>query len=451
MSSLFYKYTLSNFEQSELMRLKGISNSAALYIDGDVHDSLMSMYKHKDDIVSITQNPLYNRIHNMLHDQVDANMLKSPIYTLVKSENGQQYEFGVTSYEKPYFRHAYKSFPVSLISMYLTGGILSPYSDEYGSWLSAFSTIKNKKGDIVALLMVDEKYAPFKEKIKRQTVEALLIAVGLFTLMYILLVIILSQQLYKENLDKEMITESNKQNSLMKEQLFSVNKNLVDNDAVRKEMITNISHDLRTPLSNIMGYLDLLKSKTNLSKDTSEDYLNVAHSESVKLKVMIADLFELSKLESGAIILQKEPFIIAELIFDILAAFNHQIAANNIDIKTDIKSEGMVYGDIKYVERLFRNLMENALKYVYEGGFIKISVTDIGKTVQIKVCNEGDPIDKETQEHIFDRLFTKGPKSGSGLGLAISKKICNLHDSDLILNVDGNINSFHFALNKFNP
>ncbi|HMP29835.1 MAG TPA: hypothetical protein PKD85_09550, partial [Saprospiraceae bacterium] len=184
----FYNYSLKTLQQSELTKLKGIANAVSLQIKGDDHEKLFNMYDQKDGISDLGQDTCYDDIHLLLKKHVHANMLNSPLYTLVKSKNQNIYEFGITSDTIPYFRHPYQSFPVSLIEMYMTGGILEPYTDEFGSWLSAFNPIRNNKGEIVALLMVDEKIENFRNKLWSGISNSVLIII-LFTLLIISILI----------------------------------------------------------------------------------------------------------------------------------------------------------------------------------------------------------------------------------------------------------------------
>ncbi len=448
LSYLFYNFSLKNFEQSELMKLKGISNAVSLQITGDEHAALVEKFKNKDDITGIDQDSLYKKIHEILKINADANMLKSPIYTLIKSPSGDHYLFAVTSQNKPYYKHVYKSFPASLIEMYAVGGMLQPYKDEFGQWLSAFSTIKNSKNETVALLMVDEDLNSFNNKAKTQTLEAILYALLAFLLMYIPLILILTQILNKENNDKILLSESNDKNRFMKDQLEILNGKLNEINELRKEMIANISHDLRTPLTSTIGYLDLLKEAKS-SPAENKSYLDIAHSEAMRLRNMVSDLFELSKLETNQVQLNKEPFLIADLAVDIFQKYKYQLEAKHVELQTDFQDVGLAYGDIKYIDRLFQNLMDNAVRYVYEGGFIKLSILDANDHIKVKLCNLGDPIEAGVRPHIFDRYYKSGNQSGSGLGLAIAKKICDLHNCDIDLDVTDNVNSFWFTLEKY--
>lgn len=453
LSFLFYKYSLNNFIQSELMKLRGVSNSIALQINGDQHEELMLKYPFKDGISKNETDSIYLQMHQLLKSNYGANMLKSPVYTLVRSLKKNYYEFGVTSYDTPYFRHKYTTFPTSLFDKYNTGGTIEPYKDEFGTWLSAFSPIKNSKGENIAIVMVDEKLENFLKASRIQLVKALAIAVTLFSVMYFFLLFILRGILRRENDDKILLQESFKVNEGMKIELQNANSQLEHINEVRKEMIANISHDLRTPLSTIIGYLELFKNEDKIYDDNHSSYLSIAYNEALRLNAMVSDLFELSKLESGHTKLDMEVFNIAELVHDVALKYDLKLKARHINLLYNIDNNGqLVLGDIKYIERVFQNLLDNAIKFVYEGGFIKISVLDEAGLIKVKVCNNGDPISDKEQENIFDRYY-KNPseKGGAGLGLAIAKKILDLHGQKIEVQVDGNINSFWFNIKKYLP
>jgi signal transduction histidine kinase len=265
--------------------------------------------------------------------------------------------------------------------------------------------------------------------------------------MFGILIILLKQILERENRDKINLEKSNKENIYIKADLIKANEKLLGIDELRREMITNISHDLRTPLANTIGYLEYLKDNKDIGEDSKKDLVKIAYKEAKRLQQMVSDLFDLSKLESGHLELFKEPFNIYELILDIGQKYEYQILAKHIDLRIDIGDENyMVIGDVKYINRLFQNLLDNAVRHTYESGFILITVKKIGLRVEIKVCNEGDPIAEQDRPYIFERYFKKSGVQGSGLGLSISKKICDLHNSSIRLEVNDDVTSFLFDL-----
>lgn len=449
---LFYNFTVSQYEQSTLMRLAGIANSLALQIDGDQHERLFRTYKSKDDILSNVQDSQYFVIHKLLKSNYEANMLKSPIYTISMSESGMFYEFGITSDDKPYFRHPYNTYHNTLNEHYANGGMITAYQDEFGMWLSAFAPIKNANGNTVAVIMVDEKLDLFISTVRMELVKTFLISILIIVMIALLLFWQLGKILKREQKDKTMIENANMEIQRINHELSIANQKLSSLDLFRKEMISNISHDLRTPLSSIIGFLDIVKTSANqLSTDEREKYLGIAYAESKRLSLLVSDLFELTKLESGQIKIHKEPFNIYELVSDIIQKYQLKIKTKHIDLNFDIQENlGFAYGDIKYIDRVFQNLLDNAVRYVDEGGYIKISMLDAGEKFKIKVCNSGEIIPQEELENIFDRYYTKekNDQARSGLGLAIAKSICTLHDCTIRAESNEYVNSFWFTVPK---
>lgn len=249
-----------------------------------------------------------------------------------------------------------------------------------------------------------------------------------------------------------MIENANWEINRINNELSLANNKLSSLDKFRKEMISNISHDLRTPLSSIIGFLDLLRVNSNqLSLEERNNYLDIAFAESKRLNLLVSDLFELTKLESGQIKIHKEPFNIYELVSDIIQKYQLKIKTKHIVLNFDIQENlGLAYGDIKYIDRVFQNLLDNAVRYVDEGGYIKIWMLDAGEKFKIKVCNSGELIPQEDLEIIFDRYYTKekNDQARSGLGLAIAKSICTLHGCTIKAESNDDVNSFWFTVPK---
>lgn len=205
---------------------------------------------------------------------------------------------------------------------------------------------------------------------------------------------------------------------------------------VRRELIANISHDLRTPLSIIQGYIETLQIKDGqLSSEERSQYLKTISASGVSLSRLISQLFEYSKLESNQIIPQKEPFLISELLNDVHQNYAGLAEQKNIDLKLNMP-EGipLVFADIALVERAIQNLMDNALKFTPSQGEILLNLTADKDQVEITITDSGPGIAKEHQALIFERYRqtkTGMEKEGAGLGLAIVKKIIDLHNASI--------------------
>ncbi len=199
---------------------------------------------------------------------------------------------------------------------------------------------------------------------------------------------------------------------------------------LRKELIANVSHDLRTPIAVMRGYVETLLMKINsTSSKDREKYLNIILNSTEKLSILIGQLFEFSKLESQQIQPQKEPFQINELLSSSLEEY--QVLANRKGVQLAMdcpENTPVVYADISLIERVIQNLMDNALKFTPEKGKIQVYVTGDDQKVEVSITDTGSGITEEQQTVIFDRHEKDKNSNGAGLGLAIVKKIVELHE-----------------------
>ena len=207
-------------------------------------------------------------------------------------------------------------------------------------------------------------------------------------------------------------------------------------EKMRTELIANISHDLRTPLAIIQGYVETLQMKeADLSTEERKVYLERIGKSSQRLGGLIAQLFEYSKLESRQIEPVKEPFLLSELASDIYGKY--KVLADKKNIQLELDKEGdipLVFGDIGLVERAIHNLMDNALKFTPDGGRVSVALRPTDREVEITIRDSGPGIPKEQQSLIFERyrqVKAEKQEEGVGLGLAIVKKILELHDASI--------------------
>ncbi len=212
---------------------------------------------------------------------------------------------------------------------------------------------------------------------------------------------------------------------------------LAKSDGLRRELVANVSHDLRTPLATLRGYIETLQMKDDsLSPDERRKYLKIAINHCERLSNLITDLFELAKLEASDPVIHSEPFSLSELVQDIVQKFELTAKEKQINIITHLGKElPFVYADIALIERALENLLNNALRYTPEGGsiHIELSVKD-DQNITVQVSDTGTGISENDLPHIFDRFYqpdkSRREKAGhSGLGLAITKRILELHNS----------------------
>jgi signal transduction histidine kinase len=224
-------------------------------------------------------------------------------------------------------------------------------------------------------------------------------------------------------------------------------------DKFRQELIANVSHDLRTPLSIMQGYVEtLMMKKDALSHTDREKYLAVVHDGTKRLSLLVDQLFQYAKLEANVITPQKEPFRLDELASDILMSYQLQATERAINLRIETASNlKPVFADIALTERVFQNLLDNAFKFTPNGGDITIRLHESASTISIQVVDTGVGIAPENLSYIFERYKqlddVQVPKKGMGIGLAIVKKILELHQSHIEVSSEpGTGTIFLFAL-----
>ena len=209
-------------------------------------------------------------------------------------------------------------------------------------------------------------------------------------------------------------------------------------DAKRREMVANVSHDLRTPLTSLHGYIEtLLLKKDVLSDEECEKYLNIANNQSKQLISLVSELFELAKLDSSETILNIEPFSLKDLMQDVVQKFQLEAEKRNIKLEVDSSTNiPFAYGDIGMIQRVLDNLIENAIRHTPESGKVSLLVMANSDKITVKVADTGCGIPKDELPNIFDRFYrlekSRQPgKGNAGLGLAIAKRIMELHGSSI--------------------
>lgn len=234
---------------------------------------------------------------------------------------------------------------------------------------------------------------------------------------------------------------------------------LKETDRLRRELISNVSHDFRTPLASMLGYVDtLLLKNEQLSSAEREHYLGIVRHHTRRLETMIGDLFELSKLEADSVHPSMEPFALAELLQDVCQEFELEAGQRNITINIEYGRDAnsddsaddssynsvdtvepsslMVCADIALVQRVLENLLRNALNFTASGGSISLSLKAHTDKVAVSVVDTGRGIPADKLDTIFERFYTSGASrpteseadtNSTGLGLAIVKRILDLH------------------------
>ena len=209
-------------------------------------------------------------------------------------------------------------------------------------------------------------------------------------------------------------------------------------DALRRELIANVSHDLRTPLASMRGYLETVLLKgARLPEASRRQYLETACQHCGHLEQLIAALFELSKLESGAVVPQREAFALSELLQDVALRFRLRAQQTGVELLTRFDPTGpRAHGDIAHIERVLENLLDNALRHTPAGGRVSLETLPDERRIRVTVADTGSGIAVEDLPRVFDRFYRGGGQARgarSGLGLAIVRRIVELHGQTVSL------------------
>jgi len=256
----------------------------------------------------------------------------------------------------------------------------------------------------------------------------------------------------KGNFEKKIIINRKDELGELAESFNKMADELNRQENTKRMFISSLSHDLRTPLTTIKGYTQGIIDGT-IDADKQDRYLNIVLNESDRLIKMINDLLDLSKMESGALVLNKTDFDINEMILNVLDNFEHKIIDKRVKLTIDLmKEKVLAHGDYTAIHRVIYNLLDNATKFVEEDGSISIRSELRGEKLYIGISNSGRVLNEKELSQIWDR-FTKLDKSrglekkSSGLGLSIVKEIVKAHNEkiDVFSNEDIGV-AFIFTL-----
>ncbi len=244
--------------------------------------------------------------------------------------------------------------------------------------------------------------------------------------------------------------------SLMKERILQQVQKLRQTDELRRELIANVSHDLRTPLTSMQGYLETLSLKgKSISEEDREKYLAIATKHTERLSQLVGELFELARLESEEIRVEVEPFPIAELVQDVVQDFQLRAGEACIQLEAQLPPNALlVSADIGLIQRALQNLISNAIRHTEKHGRVAIVVEPRDGTAVVRVEDSGCGIDEQELQHVFERFYQAEQatpndtgRPAGGLGLAIVKRIVELHGSAVeVASTVGEGSRFWFSL-----
>lgn len=225
-------------------------------------------------------------------------------------------------------------------------------------------------------------------------------------------------------------------------------------EQVKNELVTNVAHDLRTPLTSVIGYLELLHREDYKDADTRQKYTDTAYQKAQTLQVLINELFDYTRFQKGKVKLELSALDISMFLEQMLDEFKLRMAEENLTCIADIpKNPVMIEGDGEKLARAFSNLLTNAVKYGADGKQIKVSLIELESQVYVSFTNYGKVIPQENLPYIFDKFYrveqSRNVKTGgTGLGLAIAKNIVLMHDGEISAKSDEKGTVFTVCLPK---
>lgn len=299
----------------------------------------------------------------------------------------------------------------------------------------------------------------------------LIVGISLFVLVFYLLqrddfqfidrISTAMKQIADGNLDTKISIQGDDEFSEMAfrlNEMASSLKNYVErereSEKEKNEFITSIAHDLRTPLTSIIGYLDLVVNHENLQEDKKREYIRISYDKSMKLKQLTDEFFHFTKMGHKEVELKLETIDMVKLMEQLLNEFYPQFSENKLtfELKTNVDTM-MIEGDPNLLVRVFENLINNAIKYGYEGKRVDVLIDGQETYCKISVVNYGKVIPAEELPLIFQKFYRveqsrSRQTGGTGLGLAIAKEVVEKHGGNIHVSSDRNGTRFVTKLYK---
>ena len=219
----------------------------------------------------------------------------------------------------------------------------------------------------------------------------------------------------------------------------------------KNDMVMYLAHDLKTPLASVIGYLNLLCDEGQISEELRQKYLSVSLEKAERLEDLINEFFEIAKFNLSNITLQYSRISLVRLLEMLLYEFQPMLHEKNLECNLMVPEDIMIRCDADKIQRVFDNLLKNAVIYSFEGTDINIAVVGQGEDVEITFTNHGDTIPEEKLERVFEQFYRldasrSTSSGGAGLGLAIAKQIIELHHGAIMARSENEIIEFKVIL-----
>lgn len=227
-------------------------------------------------------------------------------------------------------------------------------------------------------------------------------------------------------------------------------------ESVRRSFTANVSHELRTPMTTIGGFIDGILDGT-IPAEKRDHYLMIVSQEIKRLSRLVRSMLNIARIEAGELQIKPDLFDVNETVTQTVFTFEKPLEEKNIEVRGLDHDRVMVEADPDLIHQVVYNLLENAVKFCNQGGYIEVGYNDSDADTRVSIKNSGDGIAKNEIPHVFDRFYKTDKsrsqdKGGAGLGLHIVRSIINLHGGDIVVrSVEGEYCEFEFTIPKPKP
>ena len=219
----------------------------------------------------------------------------------------------------------------------------------------------------------------------------------------------------------------------------------------KNDLVVYLAHDLKTPLTSVIGYLTLLRDENQISEELREKYLSISLEKAERLEDLINEFFEITRFNLSEITLEYSRVNLTRLLEQLTYEFQPMLLEKNLECVLEIAPDTKWKCDVNKMQRVFDNLLRNAVNYSFENGTIHIVVTQDENNITIKFRNQGNTIPKEKLERIFEQFYRldtarSSRSGGAGLGLAIAKEIVELHGGIITARSENEVIEFEVTI-----
>jgi signal transduction histidine kinase len=244
------------------------------------------------------------------------------------------------------------------------------------------------------------------------------------------------QRVVRGNLNTRLLTNGEK---ALDEVIYTVNELIeqydrmriqsIRSDAARRSLLSSISHDIRTPLTSIIGYVDAIRDEAAISEEEKQGYIEIIYRKAAGLKLLIDDIFQMAKLDSDEMPLRLEELDLTEVMRESIIEAMPELQQSGMEQMIELPDKiCLVWADQQFLQRIMGNILKNAMQYGKEGGLLGIELIEHVQEYHVLIWDKGPGVPAAAIPHVFERMYRadpsrQGASGGSGLGLSIAKAL----------------------------